>query len=123
TRGNGGVDIALPANRASVPQQTGNRFDRGNHVLLGQRLVVHFLHLAERDCRQNSTCPGSEVFSREGTLGYGLQVVINVFGSDGVDLSIPILVLEQMLTWQFLAVANNSGDASIGYFNGVLLAA
>ena len=34
-----------------------------------------------------------------------------------------ILVLEQMLTWQFLAVANNSGDASIGYFNGVLLAA
>src|SRR5207245_8471166 len=59
-----GMDIALTANRCSVPEARGYAFDRRAQVPLGLSCAVEALQLLERKGRKHRRCPGPKILGR-----------------------------------------------------------
>ena len=115
-----GVDVALPADRGRVAQPLGDVLDGPDDVLLGLRLRVERLELAERQRGQDGPGPGPEVLGGELAAGGLADVLVDVGRVDRPGLTLLVQVLEQLLAREVPAPADDPGEPGVGQVDLVL---
>ncbi len=105
------MDVGLAAHRHRVAEPLGDDGEQRGGVAAGHRRRL--VATVPQRQREDTAVPGAKVLGGEVATGRFAQVVVHVAGIDTVDRALRILVLEQRLPRQRLALAHDAGDAPV----------
>src|SRR6185437_10068996 len=114
-----GMDIAFAADRDRVAQIVRHRRDHLADAALGWHSVITAKALGRLD----RPGPGPKILGGDIAAADLLQIIVDVAGADRADFIGLVAIFEQMLALQFLAGADDPGDAAIADRQIPLLAA
>src|ERR1700686_4001745 len=117
------MDVTFSTDRGSVAQTSGHALNGRAQVSLYLRSAIEAFHLPESERRQYRSCPGAKILGRDVMSGDFLQVGVDVVGGDVLPLPIPVEVLQELLSGQFLACLDDLRHAAILYFKRPLFPA
>ena len=117
------MHIIFAARGGTIAEPRGHGFDRSHRHLFAGALIAGWSGRGQFAHGEKRASPGPEILGGEFNAGNFANVAVDAGGFDGANFAIFPDIFEELVTGEFLAPANDGGEATVGEFDVVLLAA